>query len=271
MVAEGLRVGGTLVVPAVSEPLAAVLPDFRARRPDICIRTFSASPLPGPPDGWADATFLHLGEHRVPISEIPITFDGTARHNVENALCATLAALALHLPGDAISRGLRTFRPSVGDNPGRMNTYRLPSGALVVLDFAHNAHGLDRIVDTIRRWPKKRRTLLLGQAGDRPDRDLEALAAAAVPFEPDRIVLKEVTGRLFGRPLGEIPDILRRTLVAHGYPAGRILGPTPDEITGVRIALRGVGWDDVVVLLLHETLAGALVVLKEAGALSIHE
>jgi cyanophycin synthetase len=271
VIAEALRRGGTLVVPARSEPLAAALPALLARRPDLVVRTFSSHP-PGegrPPDGWADDRYLHVGASAVPLAEIPIAFDGTARHNVENALAATLAALGLGIPGDAISRGLRTFRPSVADNPGRMNTYRLPSGALAVIDFAHNADGLLRIAETIRKWPRSRRTLLIGQAGDRPDADLWSFAAAAVPLAPHRIVLKDVTGRLYDRRAGEVPAIMERALLAHGVPPGVIVGTAPDESTGVRVAIRGAGADDVIVLLLHETLAAAVEILDEAGAVPL--
>ncbi len=265
--AAGLKERGTLIVPALSEPISRAVAELVARRPDLRVLTYAARPVPGAA-GWADDRYLHFGDTLVPVAEIPITFEGTARHNVENALCATLAALAVRLPGDAISRGLRSFRPTVGDNPGRMNTYRLPSGALVVLDFAHNAHGLERIVDTVSRWNKPRRVLLLGQAGDRPDVDLRALATAAVPLGAERIVLKDVTGRLYGRPQGQVPEILRRQLLEDGVPADRIV-VTPDEVTGVRLALRGATRDHVIVALLHETLAAALAVLREAGAVSI--
>ncbi|MCB9686438.1 MAG: hypothetical protein H6738_08955 [Alphaproteobacteria bacterium] len=260
--ARGLKQGGTLIVPAVSEPIHAVLPDLLAERPDIVVRTFADGQRA---DGWADERWLHFGDSKVPIDQIPITFGGTARHNVENALCATLAALAIGLPGDAISRGLRDFHPSVGDNPGRMNTWRLPSGALVVMDFAHNAHGLERIVQTVRRWPRGRRTVLLGQAGDRPDRDLRTFALAAIPFQPHRLILKDVVGRLHGRPPMQVPEVMKAALLEAGFPPDRLIGPTPDEVTGIRLALHGIGGDDVVLLLLHETLAAAVAELRRLG------
>lgn len=270
--ARGLEPGGTLVVPAWSPPIHAVLPRLLRARPDLVVRTFaSRAPWPGEPlpDAWADDRLLRVGGGAVPLAEIPITFDGTARHNVENALCAALAGLALGLPPDAVARGLRTFRPTVDDNPGRMNTFRMPSGGLVVLDFAHNADGLARITETIRRWMRPRRTLLLGQAGDRTDLDLELLAAEAIPLAPARVILKDVTRRLYRREPGEVPAILRRALVARGYPEAQIVGPTPDEATGVHLAVRDVGADEVVVLLIHETLVGAVQVLEQYGAVAI--
>ncbi len=269
--ARGLAPGGTLIVPLHGEPVRAVLPRLRALRPDLRVRTFTSARRSAAesPDGWADGSHLHIGDGAVPLDEIPITFGGTARHNVENALCAALAALSLGVPAEAVARGLRTFRPSVADNPGRMNTFRMPNGALVVLDFAHNADGLARITETVRSWPRPRRTLLLGQAGDRTDDDLVALAAEAIPLQPRRIILKDVTKRLYDRPPGEVPAILRRTLLARGYPAHLIVGPTPDEAVGVHLAVRDAAPDEVVVLLIHETLMGAVAVLEQYGAVPL--
>jgi cyanophycin synthetase len=271
--ARGLRPGGTLIVPAPtpgSAPIFHVLPRLRAAHPELQIRTFASRPVPGfAADAWADDVHLHVGGGAVRLDEIPITFGGTARHNVENAMCAALAALALGLPADAVARGLRTFRPSVADNPGRMNTFRMPSGALVVLDFAHNADGLKRITETVRRWPRSGRILLIGQAGDRTDEDLIAMAAEALPLQPRRIILKDVTKRLYGREEGEVPAILRRTLLERGYPPHLLVGPTPDELTGVHLAVRDAGPDDVVVLLIHETLVGAVGVLEQYGAVPV--
>jgi cyanophycin synthetase len=269
--ARGLRWGGTLVLPAESDPIAHVMPRLRAARPDLVLRTFSSRPRPGGPaaDGWADDHALHVGEGRIPLAEIPITFGGTARHNVENALCAALAALSLGLPADAVARGLRTFRPSVADNPGRMNTFRLPSGALVVLDFAHNADGLRRITETVRRWPRAGRVLLIGQAGDRTDDDLIAMAAEVPALAPHTIVLKDVTKRLYDREPGEVPAILRKAMLARGVPESVLVGPTPDEALGVHLAVRAAGADDVIVLLIHETLVGAVGVLEQYGAVPI--
>ena len=43
------------------------------------------------------------------LEEMPITFGGTARHMIENALCAAAATLALGLDREAVGQGLRTF------------------------------------------------------------------------------------------------------------------------------------------------------------------
>jgi cyanophycin synthetase len=268
VLAGGLRRGGVLVVPAstaLSAPIHRALPAFRAGRPDVKVRTFGHT---ADADAWADATHLHVDGGRVPLSDVPLTLDGTCRHNVENVLAATLAALAVGIPAAAISLGLRTLRASVRDNPGRMNRWRLPNGALVVLDFAHTPDGLRRVAETVRAWPRRCHALLLGQAGDRSDVDLRALAIEGLGMRPERIVVKDVTGRLYGRQPGEVPAILASALRSQGVVASRIL-VRPDEISGVKTALAGVGPDDVVVLLIHETLAAAARVLGDLGAVEV--
>ena len=52
-----------------------------------------------------------------------MTLAGLSRFNVENALAATSAALAVGLPREAVVDGLRTFRPDAEHNPGRMNIF----------------------------------------------------------------------------------------------------------------------------------------------------
>ena len=51
------------------------------------------------------------------LEEMPITFGGTARHMIENALCAAAATLALELDREAVGQGLRTFGADAGGQP----------------------------------------------------------------------------------------------------------------------------------------------------------
>ena len=53
----------------------------------------------------------------IAVDEVPITFHGAARYNVENVLGVIGMARALGLPMDATRRALRSFKPS--DNPRR--------------------------------------------------------------------------------------------------------------------------------------------------------
>ena len=60
-------------------------------------------------------------------------------------------------------------------NPGRLNMFDL-GGARVMVDFAHNPHGLEAILEMAVALPAERRLVLIGQAGDRTDTSIRELA-----------------------------------------------------------------------------------------------
>ena len=187
-----------------------------------------------------------------PISEMPLTLDGSAHHNIANAAAASLAAHALGVPVPMIAATLARFGGSPQDNPGRLQHWRL-GGVEAFIDFAHNPDGLRELLAVAnRRRGAGRLVVALGHAGDRSDADLAALADAAVAANPDLLVLKDVPDYLRGRVLGEIPDILQKHLRTIGVPGSRILR-VADEVAAARAALAWAQSGDVLVL---PTLAG---------------
>ena len=50
---------------------------------------------------------------------------------------------------DQIEQGLTGFNSNESDNPGRLNSFKLKNGARVIIDFAHNAHSVAAVVDTV--------------------------------------------------------------------------------------------------------------------------
>lgn len=59
------------------------------------------------------------------------------------------------------------------DNPGRGNCFE-HEGIRILVDIAHNEHGMPALADTIRQMAAARVVLLMGQAGDRPDCAIQA-------------------------------------------------------------------------------------------------
>ena len=112
------------------------------------------------------------------LDQVPITLDGAARYNVANALGASLLAAAMGLPRAAIAEGLSAVTNSPEGNPGRLNLFEF-GGLRVVLDFAHNPHGLRALMDLAAALPAHRRLVVIGQAGDRDDASIRELARAA--------------------------------------------------------------------------------------------
>jgi UDP-N-acetylmuramyl tripeptide synthase len=195
---------------------------------------------------------LARGSERIEVTtvdRVPVTFGGAARHNVANALAAIAMASVVGVPADAMAKGLRRFGTRPEDNPGRTHVLER-DGFRVLVDYAHNPHGLAALLEVARSLPAERRLLLLGQAGDRDEEAIRDLARAALPFEADRIILKELPEMLRGRPPGEVPAILEDELRRQGFPAGRI-EHAGSELEGARKALSEARPGDLVILLVH--------------------
>lgn len=195
---------------------------------------------------------LHRGGVRTAIAAVadaPITLGGAAKHNVANALAALLVASRLRLGDAALADGLRAFKGSPEENPGRLNVVEL-GGVTAIVDFAHNPDGMRVVMEMAAALPAKRRLLVIGQAGDRDDDSIRAYAAAAAPFAPDRVVIKEMEKYLRGREPGVIPAMLADAFVAGGVPRDRI-DHAPSELDAVERALAWARRGDLLILLAH--------------------
>jgi UDP-N-acetylmuramyl tripeptide synthase len=211
---------------------------------------------------------LAQGERRatlLEIAEIPITFAGSARHNVANVLAAVAAAAALGIGVPEMTAALRRFGQQLEDNPGRANLIEL-GGVRVLLDFAHNPHGMAALVSVAKTIPAQRRLLLVGQAGDRSDDAIRELARAAWTLRPDHVVVKEMETYLRGRELGEVPALLADEFSRLGVPEEAISWAGP-EIAGVRRALEWARPDDLLVLAVHEDRPAVLDLLDRLAAM----
>jgi UDP-N-acetylmuramyl tripeptide synthase len=156
------------------------------------------------------------------VTAIPITLGGTAPHNISNAVGAALVAAASGVPVDAIRTTLANFGAAPTDNPGRLQIFRF-GGATVLVDYAHNPDGIAALCRTAATMPATRRLLVLGQAGNRDDDLLRALARTAYGLiRFDHVVLKEMTRMLRGRTAGDITRVLGDEL--------RRAGMSPDQI-----------------------------------------
>lgn len=183
-------------------------------------------------------------------ADMPIAYGGHAAHNIANALAATLVAFVAGVPISAIRQTLKSFGASPSDNPGRLQI-RVVGGVTAVMDYAHNPDGLVSLCLTAAQMPATRRLLLLGQAGDRDNAQLQALAGVAMAVVAfDRIILKEMPSMLRGRPHGDTSAVLRDALHAAGVPSN-ILDDAPTELDGVRQALQWATTGDQLILGIH--------------------
>jgi len=188
------------------------------------------------------------GEREVAnVKTIPVTRNGIVRYNISNALGAMSIALALGLPDEAIRQGLAAFRGDEQDNPGRGNWFER-NGIRILVDFAHNEHGMRALADVVKRTDAERVVLLIGQAGDRRDRDIEDFTRAACSIRPDQLLVCNFEGYERGREPFAVAKLMCDYAQMAGIAAEAIeLLPSPVEAT--RLALRQARPGDLLVLL----------------------
>jgi len=192
---------------------------------------------------------LYDGEEHIPVlwaRQIPATVEGHAIHNVQNAMFATAIALAMGISLENVRQGLRTFTTDFFQTPGRMNFYN-EHPFRVLLDYAHNAHGMASMAQTVRDLTVHgRRIGVISGPGDRRDQDILDIARAAAPGF-DLILLREDDNRR-GRKPGEVGDLLRRGLLEAGFPEDRIAEGIYDEEEAVQRALETAQPGDLLVI-----------------------
>ena len=187
-----------------------------------------------------------LGE----IAAMPLTAGGHSHFNVANLATASLGAAGLGVEPATIAEVFARFGTDPADNAGRLMRFEL-GGLTLIVDFAHNPTALAGLVDFAQHLRAGGRLgLLLGQAGNREDADIDRLATVAASARPDLVVVKELESYLRGRGGGEVPAILRRALERAGVAAGAIADAS-DEDHAVRQALSWARAGDVLVLTLH--------------------
>ena len=179
-------------------------------------------------DGYLTAEFSRRDVRRLlKLEDIPVTLAGISTHNIQNAMAATSAALALGLPEAAVIRGLKSFVLDPESNPGRANLFEL-EGRIVLVDYAHNEEGMKGLIEICQglRPANAQIWLAFGSAGDRTNTILHRVAYTAARGA-DRLAIAELPRYLRGR---DPVDLLQRQ--RHGAAeAGLHEVPAfPDEI-----------------------------------------
>jgi cyanophycin synthetase len=139
------------------------------------------------------------------VENVPITFNGTAEFNVANTLAATLAVYVQHFNVQEIRLALQSFKPGAEQTPGRMNMFRFRNYS-VMLDYAHNTHGLHALGKMISKVDAPVKVGLIAGVGDRRDEDLIALGEESARIF-DEIIIRQ-DKNLRGRTEQEIIDLM---------------------------------------------------------------
>jgi cyanophycin synthetase len=139
------------------------------------------------------------------VSDIPITFNGKATHNIMNALPSVLACYLSGIALEEIKLGLQTFIPSPVQTPGRLNLFEFKNFKFLV-DFAHNPAGLNLLCDFVNKLDSTYKVGIISGTGDRRDEDIREIGRiSARNF--DEIIIRQ-DKNLRGRTPDEIINLL---------------------------------------------------------------
>jgi cyanophycin synthetase len=167
-------------------------------------------------------------ELRIPLSQIPITRNGTIGFQIENAMAVVAAVWALNVDWETICRGLATFVNDAATAPGRFNYFDY-RGAVVIADYGHNPDAIQALIPAIESIPAKKRLVVISGAGDRRDEDIRLQTAMLGDVFDEVILYQDQCQR--GRADGEVLGLLKQGL-AHAGRAKKIY-----EINGEFLAI----------------------------------
>ncbi len=146
---------------------------------------------------------------RIPLSDVPITRNGSIGFQVENVMASVAAAWATNISWDAIRKGLKTFMNDSDNAPGRFNVFDY-RGATLIADYGHNPDAITALVQAVESMPGKRRSVVISGAGDRRDQDIRQQTEILGNAFDQVILYQDQCQR--GRADGEVVALLRSGL-----------------------------------------------------------
>ncbi|BER92142.1 UDP-N-acetylmuramoyl-L-alanyl-D-glutamate--2,6-diaminopimelate ligase [Atrimonas thermophila] len=171
--------------------------------------------------------------------KVVINFPG--EHNVYNALAASGIALAAGVPLEKVGEGLENTRKI----PGRWERVENKKGVEIIVDFAHNWHGLQKALSLIREHAKGKLITVFGCGGER-DRAKRPLMGKVVAQYSDVCVISTDNPRNED-PMQTIQDALEGVKEIAGQKAVKYY-VVPDRREAIRKALKEAQRGDVVFL-----------------------
>jgi UDP-N-acetylmuramoyl-L-alanyl-D-glutamate--2,6-diaminopimelate ligase len=175
---------------------------------------------------------------RTPLGVLDVETPLVGAFNVQNALAALGAGLALDLPKDAVQRGIAALRGV----PGRMERVVAGQDFTVLVDYAHTDDALKNLLETVRGLAPRRVITVFGCGGDR-DRTKRPLMGAVAARLSDIVVLTS------DNPRSEPPEAILEE-IRRGIPPARAADTLviPDRRDAIARALE-MGREGVVVVI----------------------
>lgn len=178
------------------------------------------------------------------VEEIPLTLNGTSKCMTANILASAAVAFSYGFTAEQIRAALMSFIPGPEFTPGRMNYFKVRDFSVLV-DYAHNPHGLREMQDYLTHIEANRKVGIIAGVGDRRDSDIVELAEIAGSMFDHIIVRQERSLR--GRELSEMHHLMVNGIERAGRNISYEL--IPDEKEAIRHALETAQSGDYIVAL----------------------
>jgi cyanophycin synthetase len=157
--------------------------------------------------GWVSYCHNKVYKQFLPVADIPITFGGSAKHNVSNLLQALAVAHAQGVDIESLKERAVRFTPDFHYSKGRFNKLDV-EGRQIIIDYAHNFAGLKAVYEAVEALKSGRVITVLSAPGDRLDSDIAQLSEITAN-KTDIMVIKE-DAELRGRKPLEVPNLIKR-------------------------------------------------------------
>jgi len=168
-------------------------------------------------DGWI--YYLQNGKRIrfLPVKDVPISFGGSAKHNVMNLLQALASAYSQGIDIEILKEKAISFNPDFHHSKGRFNKLDI-DGRQIIIDYAHNCAGLKAVFEAVEAMKTGRVITVLSAPGDRLDSDIIQLSEITAN-STDIMIIKE-DAELRGRKTLEVPNMMKNVALkrlAPGY------------------------------------------------------
>ena len=193
---------------------------------DICCRVLEHLP---------DSTVIVLAYGN---DEIKIKIPLIGTYNVYNVLAAAACCIASGIGLDAVKKGVETFK----NVPGRMEPVNCGQRFKVFVDYAHTAHALEVVLQSIKKamFNKGRLLVVFGCGGDR-DREKRPEMGRVVVGYADKVWITN------DNPRSEDPEnIIMEILTGMGKETSCCV--QPDRSMAIRDAIISAKQDDIVLV-----------------------
>jgi len=168
---------------------------------------------------------------------VPVTLRMPAAHNVENALAAAGAGVALQIAPETIARGLSALTAV----PGRFERVPTDNGVDVVVDYAHTPDALQRTLAAARQVWRKKLIVVFGCGGDRDRGKRPQMGSIAGKMSDLAIVTSD-------NPRSEAPEAICAEVAAGAKASGGTYEVVVDRKEAIQRALARAAPGDLVLI-----------------------